>query len=212
MGRAMGLDLGQRRIGVAVSDDRRALATPLATVTRADVGSSEERLAQDHRALRGYLSDVDAVVVVIGMPYSMSGRIGPAAAGVAEEVRLFEHYLGLSGLDVPVVTHDERLTTVTAGHRLRASGRKSGSRRARQDRSVIDQLAAAVMLQSWLDMCAKSRDHSAVENPAVENPAVENPAVENPAVENPAVENPAVENPAVENPAPRGWSDPRGDR
>jgi putative Holliday junction resolvase len=150
-GRAVGLDLGQRRIGVAVSDDQRRLATPLTTVLRADPKLDPDHLAKDHRALIGHIAEVEAVVVVVGMPFSLSGRIGPAAAGVVEELGLFEHHLAESGLRVRVLTHDERLTTVTAGARLRATGRKSGSRRARQERSVIDQLAAAVMLQSWLD-------------------------------------------------------------
>jgi len=132
-GRALGIDLGDRRIGVALSDDRRRVATPLVTVTRSGGDS-----AADHRVLIEHVTDTEAVVVVVGMPFSLSGKSGPAAVAVAEEVELLGRRLLASGLRVALVTHDERLTTVTASAGLRASGRKSGSARARRDREVID--------------------------------------------------------------------------
>jgi putative Holliday junction resolvase len=134
-GRALGLDLGTKRIGVAVSDDRRVLATSLEVVPRS--GS----LDSDHRRLRRVLDEVGATVVVVGLPLSLSGRAGPAASGVLDEVPALEKALG-----VPVVTVDERLTTVTAHQALAASGR-----RARARRPVVDQVAASMILQSWLD-------------------------------------------------------------
>jgi putative holliday junction resolvase len=95
--------------------------------------------------------EVEAVTVVVGLPLSLSGQIGPAAQGVLDEVDKLKLAMAAAGLDVAVETYDERFTTVTAAAALRAGGRKSGSRRARADRQVVDQVAAAVMLQSWLD-------------------------------------------------------------
>jgi putative transcription antitermination factor YqgF len=109
-----------------------------------------------HAAVIDCVAEIQAVTVVVGLPLSLSGQIGPAAQSVLEEVDRLRQALAEAGLDVAVETHDERFTTVTAAAALRAGGRKSGSRRARADRQVVDQVAAAVMLQSWLD---RQRSH-----------------------------------------------------
>lgn len=133
--RALGLDLGSRRIGVAVSDGDRRLATPVATVPRA------KSLELDQRAIGELVAEWEAGVVVVGLPLSLDGSIGPAAQRVLDEVAELARVL-----DVPVETVDERFTTVTADQQLRSSGVK-GRNRTR----VIDQAAAAVLLQAWLD-------------------------------------------------------------
>lgn len=135
IGRALGLDLGTKRIGVAVSDAGGVLATPRTTLER-----SGDR-ATDHGRIAGLVEEEEALTVVVGLPRSLDGSIGPAAAAALEEVTQLA-----AVLSVPVVTHDERLTTVTAHAQLRAAG--MGGRRRR---SVVDQQAAAVLLQSWLD-------------------------------------------------------------
>jgi putative Holliday junction resolvase len=131
----LALDLGSKRIGVAVSDAGGVLATPRTTVER-----SGDR-ARDHSRIADLVAEEEAGTVVVGLPLSLDGHTGPAAAAVLAEVAELAAVLA-----VPVVTHDERLTTVTAHEQLRAAG--MGGRRRR---SVVDQQAAAVLLQSWLD-------------------------------------------------------------
>lgn len=133
--RALGVDLGSRRIGIAVSDAGGVLASPLTTVARTrDVAAVHRRLAQ-------LVADEEAEVVVVGLPRRLDGSIGTAAEAVVAEVAMLADVL-----PVPVVTHDERLTTVTAHQQLQAAG--VGGRRRRQ---IVDQQAAVVILQSWLD-------------------------------------------------------------
>ena len=137
-GRLIGLDLGQRRIGVAVSDSGRTVATGVSTIER-----SSERSAA-HAAIAAVVEEYGAVGVVVGIPYSLGGETGPAAAAALAEVKELSEMLS-----VEVVTVDERLTTVAAAGALRAAGR-----RAKAQRSVIDRTAAAVILQSWIDRAA----------------------------------------------------------
>jgi putative Holliday junction resolvase len=134
-GRVLGLDLGSRRIGVAVSDSNRSVASPLTTLVR-----SGDRAA-DHRALGKLLDEYDAAGFVVGLPLTLKGEVGTAAAEVKDEVRAMR---GNLGVDIQVI--DERLSTVRAAGALR-----SGGRPARRQRRVIDQTAAAVILQTWLD-------------------------------------------------------------
>lgn len=133
--RVIGIDLGSRRIGVAVSDHTGTLASPLAVVARSG------EVARDHQAIADLVAEEGADRVVVGMPLSMSGKVGPAARAAAEEVQLLSQ-----ALDVPVETYDERLTTVTADRSMMERRMKADARRR-----VVDKVAAAVMLQSWLD-------------------------------------------------------------
>lgn len=133
--RALGLDLGSRRIGVAISDSDQRVATPIGTIERARDGRAM------HRAVRDLVAEWGAGTVVVGLPLSLDGTIGPAARRALAEVDELR-----DALDVPVETVDERLTTVTAHDRLREQGVKGRRRTA-----VVDQTAAAVLLQSWLD-------------------------------------------------------------
>jgi putative Holliday junction resolvase len=133
-GRVLGLDLGEARIGVAVSDPERRMAVPAGTI---QVGRPPGEL----QAIAAMVRERGAVLVVVGHPLSMSGASGPKArqaeslAGAIEAV-----------LDVPVVLHDERLSTVEAERALGEAGVK-GPRRRR----VVDSAAAAVILQGYLD-------------------------------------------------------------
>ncbi|MDP9387544.1 MAG: Holliday junction resolvase RuvX [Actinomycetota bacterium] len=137
--RVVGLDLGGRRIGVAVSDATGTLATPHSVVER-----GKDR-AEDHRRLADLVEELGAEWVVVGLPLSLSGVAGPAACAADEEAR------ALAGaVAVPVETWDERLTTVSAERSLRAGGV-----RARDRRRVVDKVAAAVLLQGWLDARAR---------------------------------------------------------
>lgn len=131
----LGLDLGSRRIGVAVTDSAQTLAIAVRTITR-----GAER-GGDHRAVGELVHEYEAVGVVVGLPLSLDGGQGVAATEVLSEVAELRRELR-----VVVETVDERLTTRQAAGTLRAAGRS-----ARRQRAVIDETAAAVLLQSWVD-------------------------------------------------------------
>ena len=134
-GRRLGVDVGTVRIGVACSDPDAILATPVETVRRDRSGSHLRRLAD-------LVAELGVVEVVVGLPRTLADRTGAAARdaiGVAD-------HLARRISPTPVRLADERLTTVSAGRALRTAGM-----RARRQRSVIDQVAAVTILQSWLD-------------------------------------------------------------
>jgi putative Holliday junction resolvase len=136
--RVVGIDLGERRIGVAVSDGTGTLASPRCTIER----SGDDAVTWG--ALAAVVEEVGARRVVVGLPLSLNGRRGPAAR--AAQADADELARVLEGLGVSVETFDERLTTVSAARSLTDAGRTGRGRRAR-----IDQAAAAVLLQAWLD-------------------------------------------------------------
>jgi putative Holliday junction resolvase len=129
----IGVDVGSVRIGLACSDPGGILASPLETVRR---GKGDlERIA-------GLVAEHEAVEVIVGLPTSLSGREGPAAA----EARQFAIKLARRLSPEPVRLYDERLTTVTAEAGLRKVGVRGRARR-----EVVDQVAATVLLQAALD-------------------------------------------------------------
>jgi putative holliday junction resolvase len=134
-GRVLALDVGTRRLGVAVSDPTGTVASPLATVPRRTV-------AEDAEAIAALAAEQDATVLVVGLPVTLAGREGPAAAAV--RAYLAELAPLLPGLAVELA--DERLSTVAAEQALVGGGVRRRSRRR-----VVDQLAASVFLQTWLD-------------------------------------------------------------
>lgn len=129
----IGLDPGDARIGVARSDVTGFLATPLDTVKRGK---------GDLARIRKFVASEEAVEVVVGLPRSLQGGEGPAAA----KVREFAAQLARKVAPVPVRLVDERLTTVSAEAILREQGRKGQNRRA-----VVDMAAAVLILQTALD-------------------------------------------------------------
>lgn len=133
----LGIDPGDVRIGVARSDPTGFLATPVETVRRG--GGDLARIA---RILREIAAESELAEVVVGLPRSLSGGEGPAAA----KTREFAAQLARRVAPVPVRLVDERLTTVSAEAMLRDRGR-SGSKR----RAVVDQAAAVLILQHALD-------------------------------------------------------------
>lgn len=135
MGRVLGIDLGTKRIGVAISDPDQRVATPIEVVTR-----SGDR-ARDHRAIGALVREWEAERVVVGLPLSLDGSTGPAAQAALAEV---DELTGVVG--VPVDTTDERMTSVTANRALDELDVRGPARRR-----VVDKVAAAVILQSWLD-------------------------------------------------------------
>jgi putative Holliday junction resolvase len=154
-GRALGLDLGDRRIGVALSDSARSLASPYEIVERS--GDPD----RDRRRVAAMVEETGATVVVVGLPINLDGSMGASArAAVAESAALG------ALLAVPVETCDERLTTVEVERRrlenatlagLERRGGRGARRRSpygaspRRSRQLVDDAAAALMLQAWLD-------------------------------------------------------------
>ncbi len=131
----MCLDMGERRIGVAVSDPTAMLARPLVTLPG---GEPATELADRLRLL---IEDTEARQLVIGFPKRLDGAKGPeaiAVEAVAAELREL--------LSVPVTLWDERLSTVEANRRL-----TEANVRPKRRKQIVDQLAAALILQSYLD-------------------------------------------------------------
>jgi putative pre-16S rRNA nuclease len=133
--RALGLDLGSKRIGVAVGDRSGTIASPLVVLQRS--GS----IRRDHEAVAKLVIEEEADVVVVGLPLNMNGSLGPAAKAANAEAAALATVVG-----VPVVTFDERRTTVTADQAM-----IEAHMRAQARRRIVDKIAAAVMLQNWLD-------------------------------------------------------------
>ena len=133
--RALGVDLGSKRIGIAVSDISGTVASPLTTVHR----SKSKR--HDHDEIARLVRIEEAELVVVGLPLSLDGTHGPAATAAMNEADRLASVVG-----VPVEMYDERFTTVTAERGMLEAGMNAQARR-----KVVDKVAAAVMLQAWLD-------------------------------------------------------------
>lgn len=133
--RALGLDLGSKRIGVALSDSSALIANPFTVIQR-----SRHR-SDDHRRIAEIVVEEEVDVVIVGLPLNMDGSRGPAALAAVGECAELATVLG-----VPVETSDERRSTVAADAVLIQSGMKAPERR-----KVVDKVAATVILQGWLD-------------------------------------------------------------
>ncbi|MHA1127741.1 MAG: Holliday junction resolvase RuvX [Alphaproteobacteria bacterium] len=133
----MGLDLGTKTIGVAVSDTMRSVATPLLTVRRTKFGKDAEQLLQ-------IIADRQIAGVVLGLPFNMDGSEGPRC----QSTRAFARNLAKL-TDVPITFWDERLSTVAAERALLEA---DTSRKRRSE--VIDHVAAGYILQGVLDRMA----------------------------------------------------------
>jgi putative Holliday junction resolvase len=154
LGRILALDVGQRRIGVAVSDTGRTLARSLSVLHRRSKVEDFETLAQIVR-------EQGAKAIVVGLPLSVDGTEGPQARRIRRYAAALSEALAAEGLAVPTVFHDESLSTVTASELMIAGGRKRRYRRRR-----IDAVAAAVILQDYLDTHLCSRR---IHDPAAAN-------------------------------------------
>lgn len=120
---------------MAMSDSSGTIASPLTVVTR---NASHN---QDHRKIQELIDEYEVDCVVVGMPISMSGKIGPAARAAQDEIEELK-----VALSVPVYSYDERLTSKTANESMMQANMKAQARRR-----IVDKIAAAVMLQGWLE-------------------------------------------------------------
>ena len=134
VGRTLGLDVGDKRIGVAVSDPMGWTAQPLTVIHRVGI-------AKDLAALQEATKDLEVERVVAGLPLEMDGKEGTQAARVSRFCQALAETTGLA-----LVYQDERLTTVQSKRLLESAGV-----RREQRKGVLDKMAAALILQSWLD-------------------------------------------------------------
>jgi len=132
--RVLGLDIGEKRIGVAVSDPTGRVATPLAVVEAAPA-------LGDGTGLRTLVADYEAELLVVGLPLSMDGSEGPQAARVRKAAGRLERSLG-----VPVAFADERLSSAAANRSMAEAGASERDRRG-----SVDMVAASLFLQAYLD-------------------------------------------------------------
>lgn len=136
--KVLGIDLGAKRVGVALGDTVTRVATPLTVIARGPTPGSYRRSVAE------LVAEWEVGAVVVGLPVDLRGAKGPAAvAAEAEAAQLRE------ALPVPVALYDERLTTAAAQRSLREQGIGS-----RGQKGKIDAVAAAVLLQSWLEAVA----------------------------------------------------------
>lgn len=132
--RILGLDFGLRRIGVAISDSTGSMAYPLTVIEKQNEDIDIQRIAH-------LIDEYDVGEVIVGLPVSLTGQIGPQARIVLEYVEKLR-----VRLEIPVKTWDERLTTSAAERTLTESGVKRARRK-----EVVDKIAAAIILQSYID-------------------------------------------------------------
>ncbi len=132
---ALGLDIGQRRIGVAGCDGTGLIATGLTTLERTN-------FRHDLAQLKHWVDLRQAQILVVGLPYTMSGNLGYQAEKIQTIAERFSQ-----SLEIPLEYIDERLTSIEAQEQLKMQKRFN----ARQDKGMIDKQAAAIILQQWLD-------------------------------------------------------------
>jgi len=146
----MGIDLGKKRIGIAMSDATGILASPWGVIERSG------EVALDHAEIKRVASDNDVEVIVVGIPVSMDGVERAVAINSRSEAAAIGEIVG-----IPVRTCDERLSTVEAARNLQQAGRSTRQTRKpkAKSRTSIDASAAAVILQGWLETIHDGRGY-----------------------------------------------------
>jgi len=140
-GRVVAIDWGEARIGVAVSDATRTLATPHTTLHEKDKGLQIRRVA-------ALLSELEATVVLVGIPYHLDGNASASTITAEKFAAKLATVVG-----IPIIRVDERLSSVAAEERLEQRGRTKA--RPKTDKGLVDRAAAAILLQAWLDVQPK---------------------------------------------------------
>jgi len=139
MNRYMALDVGDRTIGVAISDPLFIMAQGHSTIFR-------ETLEKDLDSLKEIITKENIIKIIIGLPKNMNSSIGPQGEKVLTFVNDLKNFLLENKLDIEIIMQDERLTTVSA-ERILIEGNMSRKKR----KQVIDKVAATYILQSYLD-------------------------------------------------------------
>jgi putative Holliday junction resolvase len=141
----LGVDVGTVRVGVAVSDPDCLLASPLVTLSRDNSGADsgdDGAVASDMGSIAAIVRDREVVEIVVGLPITLAGKEGLAAASIRQYVQRLATVVD----PIPVRLADERMSTAVATRRLSERGV-----RGRRQRAVVDQAAAVEILQGWLD-------------------------------------------------------------
>ena len=133
--RVLGIDIGSKKIGIAISNQEMTLATPLTVVHRSSQKSG------DHKTIMSIAHEWEVELLVVGIPLSLDGSLGIAAENVLQEIEHLERNTG-----IPVDTFDERFTTISAKQVLHDQGVSE-----KEQKNIIDQVAASIILQAWLD-------------------------------------------------------------
>lgn len=149
--RALGLDIGERRVGVAASDSMGIAASPVEVIDVTTPDAVASRIAW-------LAKDRGVALLVVGMPFNMDGSEHKTAAVIRARAELCARKAGL-----PIEYVDERLTTVEAGRRLWEAGLTHKNRKER-----VDRVAAALILQSWLESRAAARRRAAAADATTE--------------------------------------------
>jgi putative holliday junction resolvase len=137
--RALGLDVGEVRIGVSTGDTESHVAVTVGTVVRTELAADLDRIAN-------LAAEREVEVIVVGMPLSMNGRVGPQAEVTLAFIEVLRQRTQLA-----IDTIDERLTSVEAERRIRQSGPPGRGKRSKPAKGSIDAGAAVLILQAWLD-------------------------------------------------------------
>jgi putative Holliday junction resolvase len=137
--RHLALDVGDRRIGVAVSDECGLLASPLTVIHRASK-------VEDYAVISRLVAEHRAGILVVGHPLNADGSAGPQALRIERYAAALERALQSQGLNLPIVLWDEHSSTLRAQQLMMSAGRKAKDRRTR-----IDAVAAAVILQDYME-------------------------------------------------------------
>jgi putative Holliday junction resolvase len=135
MARTLALDFGDKRIGVAMSDPTGLLASPLTTITRGNLRNDLDKIV-------GFVTENEVATVVVGLPVSLNGTIGPQGQKTLDFCDVLRETC-----PVPIEMMNEQFTSAEAERRIRESGGKPS-----KDRGRVDAVAAAIILQEWLDL------------------------------------------------------------
>ena len=141
--RTIGLDYGTKTVGVAISDENRIIAQPLVTIER----THANKLRQTYAAIERIIAETDVDTIVLGLPKNMNNTEGERV----EDTRIFKENLERRTA-LPVIFVDERLTTMEADRILESTGVASKNKK-----QYIDKMAAAIILQTYLDMQSNNK-------------------------------------------------------
>lgn len=143
-GRLMGLDIGKKTIGIAVSNNTQSIATPLCTINRT-------KFSKDIAKLDKIIQDYEICGYVVGYPVNMDGTIGPSCDMVMSFADEFSKYPQFVGVNPWIALWDERLSTQTVKETVDKFVDKRKTKQTAKDKGVIDKMAAQIILQGALD-------------------------------------------------------------
>ena len=156
-GKLLGVDFGDKRTGLAVSDERQSVATGVETIS---VGGMQKTAA----AIAGIATERGVVGIVVGLPVNMDGSHGPRAQHAEKFAGLLRDALTSLSVEIPVVMQDERMTTMAASRYLNETDTKGAKRKG-----VIDTLSAEIILQNALDKLRFMKERAAAAASAAES-------------------------------------------